>query len=302
MFLNDAFGIFGHFAFSSKPTHGRSIYTSLVDGMGDAYNTDFNSFQQGRLYAVAICLASAQYQLDRALNNRNPSKATELLGQLEDDFQVTPPLNATLKQRRDFLAALFMVAKGNSQEEIVAALTTLLGADFVSYDHLPPTPWPATPGSVGVFCVPGTPIKQFTILDAISTTGSQISVRYINSDISDEGPVVGETYCVDPDPRQTTEQITVSGVTTTTLSATFSRSHEPGTLATRPYPLWISGRRYSTVTVSLAASLDTEKRRLINELMKRASRGVSQWCVVGNQGSFVLDSSTAGLLGSTTLG
>src|SRR4051812_12574058 len=103
MAFADAFTLFGHMAFSSKPTHGRAIYESLVDGQGDAYNRDFNGLQQARNYALAICLASAQYQLDRALNNRNPAKATELLGRLEQDFQVVPPPNATLPQRRAFL-------------------------------------------------------------------------------------------------------------------------------------------------------------------------------------------------------
>lgn len=306
MFFNDAFGIFGHFAFSSKPTHGRSIYTSLVDGMGDAYNTDFNSYQQGRLYAQSICLASAQYQLDRALNNRDPSKATELLGQLENDFQVTPGTHATLKQRRDFLAALFMVARGNSQEAIELALTILLGSDFVSYDHFDPSTWPTSPGAVGVFAPTNSSIKQFRILSSIYVTGVSVNVPYSTSDQSDD-PIPGETYCVDPDPRRAIEQVTIEdvldpGTSFSSIITTFANAHDFGAFAVRPYPLWLSARRYSTVTIKLAAAIDPEKRRLINELMSRAVRATAQWCVVSDQGDFVLDSSTAGLIGYTTLG
>lgn len=302
MAFNDAFGLWGHLEFSSKPTHGRSIFTSLSDGMGESYNVDFNGYQQGRLYAQSICLATAQYQLDRALNNRNPAKATEILGQLEDDFQVTPGPYATLKQRRDFLSALFMVATGNSQSAIEYALQKVLGSDFVSYTHLTASPWPPTPGTVGIFPKVGDAIKQFSILDAISTIGSPVTVRYSITPTFGDLPLAGETYVFDPDPRSTIENVELISVNSTTITAVFTRSHEIGTVATRPYPLWTSSRRYSTVIVSLSAAMDSEKRRLVNEIMSRAMRGVSQWCMVSDIGPLVLDSSTSGLLGYTTLG
>ena len=42
MAFNDAFGLFGHYSFSSKPTHGRTIYESMSESLGDSYNKDFN--------------------------------------------------------------------------------------------------------------------------------------------------------------------------------------------------------------------------------------------------------------------
>lgn len=300
MAFNDSFGLWGHYAFSSKPTHGRSIFESMSDGMGDSYNNDFNSLQSARLYADSICLASAQYQLDRAFNNRNTSKATELLGKLEEDFQVTPGPYDTLIQRRAFLSSLFMVSKGNSQSVMEAALQTLLGNDFVSYSNLSYTPFPIDPGTVGIFTRPDEPVKQFFITTGISEVGHPITVPYTISK-GMTNPVAGEIYTIDPNPLSNIEQVTISSVSAGNIIATFFRAHEPGTIATRPYPFWISYNRYSTVVVKFAIANDNEKRRKINELMNRAVKGISQWCVVSDQGTFVLDSSTSGILGSTIL-
>lgn len=300
MSFNDSFGIFGHYAFSSKPTHGRSIYESLVDGMGDSYNTDFNGIQQARLYADSMCLASAQYQLDRALNNSSPAKATELLGQLEKDFQVTPGPNDTLPMRRAFLSALLIVSRGNTQGAIEAGLIMLLGSDFVSYSHLSTIPFPTNPETVGIFESTGAKVKQFTLNSSVSVTGVPITIGFTLNPAS-ELPLAGESYTVDPDPRSTIEKVTISAVSDATITATFTRSHEANAIATRPYPFWSSSRRYSQVVVSLSAAQDTEKRRRINELMARATRGVSQWCIVSDQGSFILDSATRGILGCTRL-
>jgi hypothetical protein len=300
MAFADAFSLFGHRAFSSKPTHGRSIYESMLDSQGDAYNKDFNGLQQARLYAQAICLASAQYALDRAGNNRNPATATELLAKLEDDFQVVPPPTATLPQRRAFLSALVRISHGNSQSAIEGALSLLLGSDFFSYTHSAAAPWPPSPGTVGVFAAAGSEIKQFTITPAISITGTPITVGYtLNSESN--APMAGETYCVDPDPRRATEQIAILATHTGTITATFTRAHEPGTLATRPYPLWISKRRHSSITTTVAAATDPEKRRMINELMAKAARGVSTWQIVHNAGVCTSDDPILGLSDCTAV-
>ncbi len=301
MAFNDAFGIFGHYAFSSKPTHGRSIYESLSDGMGDSYNSDFSSLQSARLYADSMCLAHAQYQLDRALNNRDVSKATELLTQLEKDYQVSPGQRDTLKQRRDFLSAMIKVSRGNSQSVIESALGTLLGSNFVAYEHLTPTTFPPSPGDVGVFAKTNEIVKQFAIGPAISTIGTPISVAFYSMGDS-ATPMPGERYTVDPNPLSTIEQITIISVGVGAIEAIFSRAHEAGTVAVTPYPFWISSARYSRVVVTLSVAQDPETRRKINELMARASRGVSQWGIVSDQGSLILDSPVRGIIGSSGLG
>ena len=300
MAFNDAFGLWGHWAFSSRKTHGRALYEAALDAQGDAYSKDFSSLEQGKQYARAIVFATVQYQLDRALNNRNPAKATDLLGRLEQDFQVTPGPNDTLPQRRSFLAALAMVSQGNSRGVIEAALSAILGSDFVSYTPgTSGSPWPSSPGTVGVFSnsVP----KNLVINDAVSRLGSPISVSYSVVGESDL-PISGETYTVDPDPRRSIEQITITALTSTHLTASFSKAHDPGTAAVRPYNLWASPQRLSLIVVSLAAAKDPEKRRKVNELMARATRGVSQWSIVSDQGTLNLNTTGRDLLGCTKLG
>ena len=299
MTFNDAFGLFGHYAFSSKPTHGRSIYQALVDGIGNSYNTDFSSLESARLYATAICLASIQYQIDRAYNNRDVNKATELLTQLEHDFQVTPGPNDTLKQRRDYLSSLVKISRGNSRSAVESALNTLLGDSFVSYEQHGQTTFPTSPGSVGVFSK-SYPLKIFTVGSSVSTVGQPVSVQI--SPVGDSSmPQPGERYTIDPDPRGNIEQITVDAVDGDHITTTFSKSHESGTMAITPYPIWASFARYSTITVSSSVASDQETRRKINELMSRAARGVSQWDIVSDAGSFILGDPSRGILGSTAL-
>lgn len=301
MAFSDAFSLFGHFAFSSKPTHGRAIYESILDGQGDAYNKDFNGLQQARNYALSICLATAQYEIDRAGNNRNPAKATELLGKLEEDFQVTPSPTATLPQRRAFLSALVKITHGNSQSAISGALALVLGSDFVSYTQLGASTWPPSPGDVGVFDAPSAKVKQFTIVEPVSITGTPISLTYTKN-IESDAPLPGEKYCVDPDPRRGTEQITLISVSGGKIRASFSRSHEPGTLATRPYPLWTSQKRINIVTVTPFAASDPESRRLVNEIMGRALRATSTWSIITNAGVFTPDVPGLDLPDSVPLG
>lgn len=293
--LTSAFTPPGHFAFSSKPAHGQSIYETLRANFGDVFLTDFDgSLQQARLYAQAMCLASSQYQLDRALNNRTPEKATELLGVLEHDYQVIPSPRSTLEQRRAYLTAFQQVTRGNRREAMEDALRTLLGSDFLEYrttQRADIVTTPANPGTVGVFAAAGAKKKVFRLNAAIYLTGVEVECP-ITPMGGTEFPLAGETYCVDPDPRRNIEQILVTdaaGPPFNTITTTFTKSHEFGTLAARPHPYWISNQRVDTVVVTLAAATDPETRRKINEIMARLTRGVSQWSIINDLGVFTPD-------------
>lgn len=303
MAFNTAFGIFGHFAFSSKPTHGQSIYESFLASNGDNYSIDFNGYEGGRLYARSMVLASAQYQLERAYNNRSPQKATELLGKLEEDYQVIPSPGSSLKQRRDYLSALFLVSHGNTRGAIEAAMYKVFGGDFIAYQATSPsdvTTWPYSPGSVGVFCPEGTLPKQIRFASPVSIIGTPVGIYY-ESLAGTLPPAVGEKYTVDPDPTRATEQITVASVGPGYIVTTFASAHENGTIAVRPFTVWISSQRHSRVILSLSAAKDPEKRRKANELMDRAARGVSQWSVASSAGTFLLDDASRDILDCTLL-
>lgn len=292
-------------AYSSRKSHARAIYDVLIDGIGDAFDTDPEGLEAARIYARAIVLGSAQYQFDRAGNNRNPLKATELLGLLENDYQIIPGPNATLNDRRRELAARVRVAKGNRRGAIEYALRTLLGSDFIDYRTTAPADivtTPSSPGDVGVFAARGTQKKTFAFRGAIAHIGIPI-YEAIDLVGGTEIPRVGETYCVDPDPRRNIEKIMITDVSVGSdpvyVRATFTKSHDPGTFATRPHPYWISNKRYDRVVVSVAAAKDAETRRKINELMGRALRGVSQWAICHNSGYFTSDDAVLGLTDST---
>lgn len=290
-----SFTPFGHFAFSGKPSHGESIYNTLKENFGNAFNVEEGSLQQARLYAQAMCLATAQYQLDRAINNNNPLKAVEMLAALERDYQIVPSPKATLRERQLFLAAVMKISRGNRREAIEDALRTLLGADFIEYRTTQPADivaLPASPGSVGVFAPDGSPKKVFSIDSVVLETGVPITVPFTALG-GTEAPMVGEKFCVDPDPRRNIEQITIAAVGNGSITATFGKAHEAGTIASRPHPLWISNQRHNTIVVSPEAATNSEKLRKINELLGRALRGVSTWAIVIAGGFFTPDTITS---------
>lgn len=278
-----SFTPYGMLTYSSRQSHARVIYDVLVEGLGDTFDTDSDAgfLEAARLYATAMALGSAQYQLDRAGNNRNPLKATELLGLLENDYQITPGPDATLNDRRRELAARAKVAKGNRRGAMEYALRTLLGDAFVEYRTTPlanVVAQPDAPGDFGVFVPKGTQKKTFTINEVIVTTGAPVTVGI--TVLGGNQPVAGEDFCVDPDPKRNIERVVLRAVTGSTITAIFTKAHEAGTVATRPHPYWLSNKRHHSVLVPLAQALDPETRRKVNELMARAVRGVSVWSII----------------------
>lgn len=293
------------FAFSSKPSHGQAIYESLRDSFGDTYETSFSGKQQARLYAQAMCLGAAQYQIDRALNNRKAQTATELLPSIERDYQIIPANGSTLTERRQVAGARALVTRGSRSEAVQDSLRTLLGSAFVSYSptaSADAVTFPSAPGDVGAFARAGSQKKLFKITSSVSRVGVEVRVSFISLGGTD-APIAGEEYCVDPDTRHPyIEKITIGSVSSGSLVATFSKPHAAGAFAVRPHPVWISSKRYSRIVTTLAAATNPETRRKINEQMKRQLRAISRWSVVSDQGTFILNSATRGILDATSLG
>jgi hypothetical protein len=292
------------FRFSSRKSHGLAIYETLRDSMGAAYNTATGGIQQARLYAQAMCLAAAQYELDRAANNQNPMTATELLPVLERDYQIIPPFSATLSERRRVVAARRLTTRGPRTEAVEDALRTLLGDAFIAYEPTATTvleTFPSNPSDIGTFAGAGAQKKLFTIDTSVSITQVPVTVPF-TSLAGTGAPIAGEEYTVGPDSRDPNiEKITITSVSGSNLTATFTKPHMPGTVGVRPHPLWISSKRYNRIVVTFAAATDPETRRKINELMKRQLRGVSQWCIVSNEGTFRFGHATRARLNATRL-
>lgn len=294
----------GGFRFSSRAPHGRRIYEALKASQGDSYEESFDGIQSARIYAAAMSMAAAQYQIDRALNNANPLTATELLPQLERDYQVVPSYLQTLQERRVVVDARRKVTRGSRREAVEDALRSLLGAQFIAYVTTEPgdrNPWPTFPGDVGSFKRAGAPKKVFRLAQRVISLGAPVTVPITTVD-GFELPLVGETYSVEPDSRHPyCEKITIAASTSTTITATFAQPHSSGAVAVTPHPVWISGQRYSRIVVTAAAARNPETRRKVNEAMARMLRGVSSWCIVSNEGTFRLDHATRAKLGSTRL-
>lgn len=294
----------GGFRFSSRAPHGRRIYEALKASQGDTYEESFDGRQSARLYAAAMSLAAAQYQIDRALNNASPLTATELLGKIETDYQLVPNASQTLQERRVVAAARRKVTRGARRESVEDALRTLLGSDFIAYETVAPIDrysWPNFPGDVGAFKRPGAPKKGFVLAGHVAVLGTPYTVA-IAPIPGLELPVASETYTLGPDSRSYhIEKITLTAVTSSTITAVFTKPHEQGEIAMSPHPVWISNQRYSRIVVRTAAARNPETRRKVNETMARMLRGVSSWCIVSNEGTFRLGHATRAKLGSTSL-
>lgn len=293
-----------------------AIYSALrgsfIDDGGDStFATDDASTDnapdvsvfQAILWGIATGIAQTHEQVERAGINRNPATANELLALLEKDYGVVPAYASSVSQRQAALALRARVVRGASRPAIEAALTEMLGADFVAYetnDTLSDIEtWPPLPGEVGTFDVATAERKIFRIIDSISLTGVPRTVRF--EVVGDSNPPIpGETYSVDPDPRSRTEKVTIVAVADGTITAVFAHAHEPNTLACRPHPVWLSTRRFNRIVLSFAAATDEGIRAKVNDYLARTLRATSQWCIVSDQGSFLLDSTTRGLLDVTS--
>ncbi len=293
---------YGMLSYSSRHSHAQAIYDTLVQGVGDSFDTDPDSLEAARLYATAMVLASAQYQLDRAGNNRLPLKATELLGLLEKDYQIVPAADSTLNERRRELAARARISKGNRRGAVEYALNALLGDDFIEYRTVAvgdAVASPASPATIGAYLPPGTAKKAFQLTQLVATINTPITVSFALVGLS-QAPIAGEKYSFGIDTRdpniEAVELIAVSG---STLTAIFRKPHEFGAAASNSNPAWISNKRYVSVVATLTAATNPETRRKINEYMQRAMRGVTQWEIFHNQGQLFSDDAVLGLSDST---
>jgi hypothetical protein len=216
--------------------------------------------------------------------------ATELLPQLERDWQVIPSRSAELQERRRAVDARRKVTRGPRRESVEDALRSLLGNDFIELrttSAAEANPWPSNPGSVGAFAGPGAAKKAFRLLDVVSVlnVAHTVGVELLGT----TPPLAGESFTLDPDSRSPSiEKITLTAASSSSITATFTKPHSAGAIAVRPHPLWISNRRYSRIVIAATAARDPETRRLINELMARMLRGVSRWCVI-QEGDFIAD-------------
>jgi hypothetical protein len=280
------FARFGHFGFTSKKPRPQPIYESIRDAQGGTVTDDDDGLMPARHYAWAMRIAAAKATLERAKNQAEPLQVRDLLPVQEGMYTLVPGPFETMQERRAALAAKYKLGLPGSFQNVQAQLMFILGADFVAYRPMPSTEAgqsPSTPGTgPGTFKPATNRIKIVKITQSISTgLGAPQWVSFTNY-FGDVNPLqVGEEVVVEAGTIGWQEKVTVLGVKPEQFQATFTRAHEPNSLATTaPFPYWLSTQRHHLVVVKNGRANDLELRRKVNELMAVVVRGSSTWDIV----------------------
>lgn len=317
-----AFAPFGMLAFSSKPSEAEAIHGSIVaslGGDGTNYTIQPGSRADATAYAQAMGLARARLTIQRAGNQKFPSKVTDLIPNREEEYGLVPAATATISQRRAALVAAKLLPLGASQLVVENALRGLLGADFLAFRPTPTSEavsWPANLGDQPQnLQAPSVPRKLFKTLDPVTAPGTlRIRARQIAVPTAPgsntNAPLFGDKLVWDPENDARTEVLflettTALGGGVWVLQCTFTSAHDPGvTVTTQPYPMWTSSKRHSLVILTNAAASDPEKRRQVDELMAKILRGVSTWSITDGSGGLTGGPFRVGVgrIGITTLG
>lgn len=313
---------FGALAYSSKPSKIQLIYEAIRANVGGDQGLNYSftpgTYTEASAYARARELARIDYNLQRAQNNAIPHKASEAIPVWEQIYELAPGSGDDIPTRRAALAARERLPGGANYANMVAALTDLLGSDFVNLRVTRSSEvvnTPTNPGdSPANFAPARTTIKQVRIWGGINA-GIGTALTGISADLGSPQTVNyvpfvngasvqlfdGDVIVVDPGLKGITERVTVSSPTATTFVATFNLPHDAGAFATtQPFPYWTSNQRRLTIIVTQTAALDPEKRRKIDELMRRIARGVTTWQIAPKAsssltGAFTIDDPTLGL-------
>jgi hypothetical protein len=308
--LFSCFTPFGALAFSSAPSLVQKIYDANIANLNSEPNENFDvtvgTNIETMIYARSRVQAASRYALMRAYNNAEPARSTDTIPTHEKEYQVVPGPNDDLTARRAVLAARALLPNGATYVNVSNALLALLGSGFKFYRVTTPAEsvdFPATAGaSPGNFVLPATIIKHFLITSIVSVgLGAPQIVTYSEFEAGTPDLVNGDILTVDGAIYGETERITVSAVTASAFTATFTKAHGPNTFATTaPYPFWHSTARHAHIIVTRAVAEDEDKRRQINELLARMLRGVSTWSIEPDNASST--ASAQYLIGDAVLG
>ena len=286
------------------------MYNTLTRLEGGAFSLAQGTDTGAETYATAMLLAQAAQTQERAANNRDPLQALELLPVREKDWKGISLATDSLTTRRLAQAAREKRSAGGTRAAIEAALSALLGSDFIAYRPVSATErtlFPTDPTTSGIFSRPDIPPTVFTLPNRVDMTGVPITFRYVDVPIT---PYLYQPIVIDAGNRSQREVVLVNGfILGLGFNLIFAKSHEPGAVCTiGPYPAWSSTKRHSYIVVSTACALDPSRRRLISQTMNRIARGVSTWSIVreptpGTLGPFTVGTSAIGIdpIGSVTV-
>jgi len=307
--LYSAFTPFGLLDYSSDPSPAENIYNAGAKLLGapENFSLEPGSHAEAMLYADAMGLARV-FQTDRKMRNQlDPLKATDMLPVYEAAYGLIPKPTDTIPQRQAALASAMRAPEGATVAAVTAALQAALGSDFVSYRLTPVSEivnFPASPGdanSPSKWTDKGVSPQVVRLTGAVVSLGVPVAVPY--ETIVDAGEpriLVGEQIVVSVNNIGLAERVNITAIGAGTFTATFTKVHEVGDIATTAYfPFWRTTKKHSLVVLTRAATLDPEKRRTVNEIMKRMVTGWSTWAISPkidgtHAGGFIVDDATRG--------
>lgn len=312
--LLSAFTPCGMLVMSSQPSHAERFYDAMVstltgkDGQ-PAYSLAAGSRMDGFCYATAMALARQRYALEHAGHEIEPACVTENIEAREGEYGSVPGPDDNMATRRAVLVARKLLPTGAAQTSVAAALTELLGDDFLAY--LPTELGTETnaPAAIGgspmslqredipnkalVLLDPVTgsfPAAYTVRFDALDPTTSKVDEQ--DSSLTSLRLAKGDKVVVDAGAPDMAEVVTVTSTGISlgatdyrTFTATFTKPHAAGAvLVTGDWPYWHSTKRTSLVVLSETAAEDPEARRKVNEQLARQVREVSRWQIAGGSG------------------
>lgn len=258
----------------------RLIYDALVESYGPGFT---GAYAKADIYATAMCLGSAQVEQDRAAGQQNPLKCTEFLSGFEEQYELVAASTASYQDRRLALDAARQLRNGARRDAIEDGLTGILGADFIKYIVASGvTPIPATATAPAAFKPANTPITVIQLATYVMP-GSQ-TIAYTRTAGAAASFSTGEVLVVSPNMNGIAEPVTLTATTgggsSGTITATFTKAHDPLAYATTaPWPMWRSFQRHVIVIVSATALADNQLMRRVKAFMRRWSRSITWWSV-----------------------
>lgn len=285
-----AFTPLGLYRLSGRPAMAKQIYASMINGLGDQYNVEQGQHMEAFCFAAARGIARARRRLQLAIEQKEPTRVSDMLPIREAEYGLTPGQSATMGDRRRALAAAMEYLNVPTALDVEDRLTDAIGSDFVAQILTTATAATATPTNCGDqpmnLVSPNTPMKMIRILDPISILGVNTVSYEVVEQPNDptEGDldlVTGDKIVVEPEIEGISETVVVEVLSSSSLKATFTKPHSAGCIGTTwAWPCWRSNKRHTTIVTTIEAATDPEQRRQVDNTMTRIARACSTWGIV----------------------
>lgn len=285
-YFSSAFEPFGFLEFSGQDPLAKRIYDSLRESLGGAFQ---GRDQDAETYADAMCLAAAQLQIDLAAAQDDPNQVNYLLPDIERDYKILVPFGATVEDRRVELLAAQAAASGSLQAAIQAGLSAVFGENLVGWRFMRLDPRDVDSevkilNDSPIFVSPSTRVKVIEFTETIMPGVQTVPYKWIVREA--QGVLAGDRFALDCAAFASHEDISISEVGSGTIKATFTKPHNPGTLATTaPQPFWSTTKCHCIVGVTDVALADANTISRGHKFLRKALPATSTWAFVHTNGN-----------------